>query len=186
MLPLPNSPRLADQAEAAGNLAYGRLCRASSAMWQDMAKQIQRGGEVIVRFPNEFLTVLPGAPLAPWEQMRPVRNPNDPAGLQSLYASQARRYPAPMTGAEIAQHVGQEYSFMRSPLAKSVLGNGASDFNTPGTGAYRFMQILRASSPMDAGVADLLQGRTTNRPGTFLSNVLGPLYGDARIPLRTR
>src|SRR5438552_7689786 len=63
-------PQLAAAADARGLTAYARLCRASAAMWQDMANQIVRGGEVIVLFPDEFLVVIPGAPLTPWANLR--------------------------------------------------------------------------------------------------------------------
>src|SRR5437667_12002247 len=101
-------PQLAAAADARGLTAYARLCRASAAMWQDMANQIVRGGEVIVRFPDEFLVVIPGAPLTPWANLRaaaPAQQaqrpappaPADPTGLQALYASQAKKYPPNMT-----------------------------------------------------------------------------------------
>ncbi len=38
--------------EARGQVPAARLYRASAAMWQDMANQIARGGDVIVRFPE--------------------------------------------------------------------------------------------------------------------------------------
>src|ERR1043166_1943966 len=40
-------PRIGEAAEAKGLLAYARLCRAGAGMWQNMADQIARGGEVI-------------------------------------------------------------------------------------------------------------------------------------------
>lgn len=62
--------------EARGNAPAARLYRASAALWQDVANQIARGGEVIVRFPDEFLVVLPGVPGTPWENVqRPVITP---------------------------------------------------------------------------------------------------------------
>jgi hypothetical protein len=65
--------------EARGNAPAARLYRASAALWQDVANQIARGGEVIVRFPDEFLVVLPGVPGTPWENMqRPVTTPVPP------------------------------------------------------------------------------------------------------------
>ncbi len=69
--------------EARGNAPAARLYRASAGMWQDMANQIARGGEVIVRFPDEFLVVLPGVPGTPWERMQsPAAIPVVPPTVQ--------------------------------------------------------------------------------------------------------
>lgn len=43
--------------------------RASVVMWQDLLNQVERGGEVIVHFPDEMLIPIPGAPGTPWERM---------------------------------------------------------------------------------------------------------------------
>jgi hypothetical protein len=72
-------PRLAQAAEQGGQRPYARLCRASGRMWADMLEQIRRGGEVIVRFPDEFLAVIPGAPHTPWQGLRPATPPIAPA-----------------------------------------------------------------------------------------------------------
>jgi hypothetical protein len=88
-----------------GNAPAARLYRAAAVMWQDMANQIARGGEVIVRFPDEFLVVLPGVPGTPWENVSspsvvrpapaqpaiPQTNNNQAAQLLALLQAQNQR-----------------------------------------------------------------------------------------------
>ena len=62
------SRQMAAAAEARGAAPYARLLQASAAMWQDVASQVARGGGVTVRFPDEMLVPIPGAPGTPWQQ----------------------------------------------------------------------------------------------------------------------
>ena len=98
--------RLAGASESRGAAPLGRFYRASSTMWRDLTGQIARGGQVIVRFPDELLRPIPGAPGTPWERVS-APSPLQPGGAapngaQALAALRAqasnRSATAPFSG----------------------------------------------------------------------------------------
>jgi hypothetical protein len=80
--------QMAVQADRVGNTRYARLCRASADMWGDIGRQVMRGSkDPTVRFPDEFLQPIAGAPATPWESTRIVAG-SPPAAPPTLTRAQ--------------------------------------------------------------------------------------------------
>jgi len=131
------------RASVQGHRPLANLYRASVAMWQDLLRQVERGGEVIVHFPDEMLIPIPGAPGTPWERMQvrpevqkplvttpPVSSPSFGSDIQSLL----QRLNS-MSQADVNRLIGREHWLDQftpwwwdkmggNPLAQFGIGKG--------------------------------------------------------------
>ncbi len=78
--------------KAQGNHHAAGFYAAAARMWKDMADQIARRGDVIVHFPDEFISPIPGAPGTPWVRTRSAAvaaRQEDTARLRALLQQMA-------------------------------------------------------------------------------------------------